>query len=342
MTEGTQPLLSVCIPTWNRAVFLEQAVQSVFRDLDDAHCDDVEVVVSDNASTDETARVVERLQANHANLRYERQPENLGFDANYRASLMLARGRFAMTLGDDDWFEEGGVRRICQVLQCHPELVGLTVLANGYSAAGERIAAARSGAGVREVQGARRIFAFGELGFLFGNMSLHVVDTKLAQHLLTTNPLLGNGCACHQLCCLAVRERDRWALLEEACVAWRYGNDSFSKDGLHRRLRLALRGYRENLEVVFGKESPLVADFLARDAIHIARRYVLRSKNAPALNQHYGSYRSSVHEQLNIALESLTQLGTQPAFWRRVAPSMLVPSPLFRLAVRMRAARRRA
>lgn len=339
MSEVSPPLLSVCIPTFNRAPFLRHAVESVFLGLGPGTVHRVEVVVSDNASTDETSQVASELKAKHATFRFQSQPENLGFDANYRSSIMMARGKFSMTLGDDDWFEAGGVERILKILEVHPGLSGLTVRANGYSANGELISEVPAGAhGLTEVHGVREVFAHGSLGFLFGNMSLHVLATPLAQRLLHDNELLGNGCACHQLYCLAVRETARWALLDEPCVAWRYGNDSFSGSGLHRRLRLALRGYRENLEVVFGQDSPLVTDFLHREAIHIARRYVIRSKNAPELNKHYGEYRSSMREQLDIALEATSELWSRPAFWTRVAPALLLPAPLFRWAVRMRSA----
>lgn len=342
MSDGDAPLLSVCIPTFNRAVFLRQAVESVFHALAPGARQRVEVVVSDNASTDETAQVAKELAATYATFRSTRQPENRGFDANYRSSILLARGRFAMTLGDDDWLEAGGVARILETLDAHPGLTGLTVLANGYSANGDLISSVPTTArGLTEVTGVREIFAYRGLGFLFGNMSLHILRTSLAQRLLDENALLGNGCACHQLYCLAVRETARWALLEEPCVAWRYGNDSFSGSGLHRRLRLALRGYRENLEVVFGNDSPLVADFQRREALHIARRYAIRSKNAPGLNKHYGTYRSSVREQFRVGFEATSELWRQPGFWTQVAPTLLLPSPLFRLAVRMRPSRRR-
>lgn len=333
MSPDPERVLSICIPTFNRAPFLRGAIQSIFRGLPADLEQQVEVVVSDNCSTDDTPRIINELVARHPNLRAVRNPTNLGFDGNYRASVLAARGRFSMPLGDDDWFEDGGVARILGVLRANPSLAGITVLANGYSADGQLLSSATSPGTLTVVRGPREVFAFRQLGFLFGNMSLHVVSTALAQRLLDRESLLNNSCACHQLCSMIVRETSEWALFEEACVAWRYGNDSFSANGLHRRLKLALDGYRANLVATFGEGSPIVNDFMGREAVHIAKRYVVRSKNVPELNRHYGSYVAAREERLKIYREVLGQLHRQPSFWTDVFPILATPSRVLRAGV---------
>ena len=93
------PAVSIAIPTYNRAATLERAVRSA---LGQTHAD-LEVVVSDNASTDGTADLLARLAAEDPRVRSVRQPANTGMVDNLNAAAALARGDHAMLLADDDW-----------------------------------------------------------------------------------------------------------------------------------------------------------------------------------------------------------------------------------------------
>src|SRR5438128_1806612 len=97
------PLLSICIPTFNRADCLKQCLESIVSQFaDPAIKDKVEVVVSDNASTDNTEAVVKQFLDRFSNIHYRKNPENLGFDRNALALVEKARGEFVWFLGDDD------------------------------------------------------------------------------------------------------------------------------------------------------------------------------------------------------------------------------------------------
>lgn len=95
------PKLSVLIPTYNRKVYIAEAIRSVltqpFRDL--------EVIVSDNASTDGTPEIVQALAAQDNRVRLLRQERNLGPIKNWRACLDNARGAFSHWLWSDDYVE---------------------------------------------------------------------------------------------------------------------------------------------------------------------------------------------------------------------------------------------
>ncbi|MDQ3632377.1 MAG: glycosyltransferase [Actinomycetota bacterium] len=93
--------MSIGIPTFNRAAVLERAVESC-RAQTHAH---LEIVVSDNASTDGTAELCRRLGAEDERIVVVRQDGNVGLDANFRAVLERATGTFFMWLADDDWLD---------------------------------------------------------------------------------------------------------------------------------------------------------------------------------------------------------------------------------------------
>ncbi|MFB5763905.1 glycosyltransferase [Paenibacillus medicaginis] len=103
----SQPFLSICIPTYNRAACLDQCLQSIFSQIGDTPL--IEVNVSDNASPDETPEVVRRYMEKYSNLRYSRNDENLGADRNILKVLDEARGLYIKLQGDDNYFVENSI-----------------------------------------------------------------------------------------------------------------------------------------------------------------------------------------------------------------------------------------
>jgi glycosyltransferase involved in cell wall biosynthesis len=112
-----RPLVSVGVPTYDRARSLERTLRSV---LEQDH-ERLEVLVSDNASTDGTEELCRGLAAADDRLRYVRHPVNRGPTDNFNAVLAGARGEYRMWLGDDDWLDPDYVARCVEVLEDSPE-----------------------------------------------------------------------------------------------------------------------------------------------------------------------------------------------------------------------------
>lgn len=93
------PLVTIMIPTYGQAAILHTAIESA---LSQSYSN-LEVVVSDDASPDDTEATVRRY-ASDPRLRYVRRGTNLGRVRNYRTTLVQdARGEFALNLDGDDW-----------------------------------------------------------------------------------------------------------------------------------------------------------------------------------------------------------------------------------------------
>lgn len=95
------PLVTIGIPTYNRAKWLRRAAESALRQ-DHQH---LEVIISDNGSTDDTRIVCEDLCRRDSRVRAVHIAENRGATANFVEVLSQARGDFFMWLGDDDWID---------------------------------------------------------------------------------------------------------------------------------------------------------------------------------------------------------------------------------------------
>jgi abequosyltransferase len=109
-----QPLLTIAIPTYNRAADIAKMLALLSPQIkDDSR---VEVIISDNASKDETAERVADFQADGMEIRYFRNEANLGPDGNILQCYEQAAGKYVWVFGDDDLILPGGVERVLQVL----------------------------------------------------------------------------------------------------------------------------------------------------------------------------------------------------------------------------------
>jgi glycosyltransferase involved in cell wall biosynthesis len=112
MTES--PTVTVCIPTYNRRELLAASLGSVL----DQSCRDVEVIVSDNASTDGTEDYVRSL--NDPRIRYDRLEQNIGLFGNLSRCLHLGTGQYRVMLPDDDLMLPGNLAAKVRFLEAHP------------------------------------------------------------------------------------------------------------------------------------------------------------------------------------------------------------------------------
>jgi len=99
-----QPLLTIAIPTWNRSFFLEQTLKQLYQELEGCESYGVEVLISDNFSSDNTSTVIQQAINTGLKIRYIRNNENIGSDANIAQCFNLATGKYVLILGDDDLF----------------------------------------------------------------------------------------------------------------------------------------------------------------------------------------------------------------------------------------------
>ena len=116
-----KPILSICIPTYNRADWLRSSLWNWLPQVK-ATNGLVELIVSDNASEDNTEFVIDEA-SEFGPFRHYRNDQNVGVMRNiYRLTSKLAEGQFVWVVGDDDLPRGDAVERVIAVLQTHPEL----------------------------------------------------------------------------------------------------------------------------------------------------------------------------------------------------------------------------
>jgi abequosyltransferase len=100
--------LSICIPTYNRANYLVQALDSILKQSPS----DIEIIISDNASTDDTELIISDYLLKYKQIKYFRHANNVGADQNYLKVIELANSDYCWLLGSDDLINHGAMVRV--------------------------------------------------------------------------------------------------------------------------------------------------------------------------------------------------------------------------------------
>jgi len=114
---GRTPLVSVVLATFNRAYVLEETLRMVFAQT----LDNFELIVCDDASTDETPVLMAEWASRDPRIRYVRQPRNLGLAGNVSRGIALANAEFVAVLYDGDVYAPHLLERWIAALRACPE-----------------------------------------------------------------------------------------------------------------------------------------------------------------------------------------------------------------------------
>jgi glycosyltransferase involved in cell wall biosynthesis len=109
--------VSVCIPTFNQAAYLEQAIWSCCEQT----LKPFEIIVYDDCSTDETQRILSKLSAKISCLKIFTQVKNVGISSNVNSCLRAATGDFVVRLDSDDFLAQLYIERLVELLAENPD-----------------------------------------------------------------------------------------------------------------------------------------------------------------------------------------------------------------------------
>lgn len=100
-TMNDHPLVTIAIPTYNRAFLLKRAAESA---LAQTHSH-LELLISDDASSDGTPEICNELASRDQRVHYFRHAKNIGLSRNFAYGFGRSTGSFFMWLADDDWLD---------------------------------------------------------------------------------------------------------------------------------------------------------------------------------------------------------------------------------------------
>jgi abequosyltransferase len=249
--------LSICIPVYNFGAFLGETLESIIGQASQ----DVEVVVLDGGSTDDTTDLVTRFQARFPRITYKRLDKRGGIDRDMARAVELARGDYCWLFSGDDIMRPGAIQRVlgelsegCDVYLLEAMLCGIDMT----PAIVHKMLALPSPRTFRLDDDRERLEYF-ELALntaaFFSFCSSLVINRSRWQTTKVDDSFYGS-CWAHVARIMAMIPSGlRVRYLTAPFLDKREGNDSFLTDGLAHRWGIAIDGFQRIADTFFTHES---------------------------------------------------------------------------------------
>lgn len=182
-------LLTIAIPTYNRAELLDLCLAKLSKQIEG--CEEVlELLVSNNNSTDTTQEVVAKYIGMGVPIKYVENAENMGAERNVIQCYTLASSKYLLVIGDDDVLLDGSLQKILNILK--GDSYGVVYLSGyGFTADHQK---------ERPINKTERVLVFDDkkqfiakvhffLTFLSGN----IVNKELVKNDIDPNEFLGTN-----------------------------------------------------------------------------------------------------------------------------------------------------
>jgi glycosyltransferase involved in cell wall biosynthesis len=114
-------LLSIAIPTFNGSKYLQDTLESIVPQIL-SYPHNVDVVISDNASEDNTKDIVKKYQEKYQFIKYFRNDVNVGPDKNFDLAIRRSGGKYVWLFSDDDLLQPGSIEAVINTTTAFPEL----------------------------------------------------------------------------------------------------------------------------------------------------------------------------------------------------------------------------
>ena len=239
--------LSICIPTYNRAAYIGETLASIISQSGD----DIEIVIVDGASTDNTADVVNEFQGRFENIHYHREKQNNGIDADLAKSVALAQGEYCWLMSSDDILAAGAIQRVlteikegmeiylCNIIACTKDMIPVRDLSWFSPKIADRVFDfSRKEVSIEYLVEAKSI------GALFSYMPAVIVRRADWMSVNGAEEFFGS-CYAHVFTIFSIIQKKcklKYINLPPL-VLTRFGNDSFSEKGFVNRLLIDFDGY---------------------------------------------------------------------------------------------------
>ena len=248
--------LSICIPTYNFGEFIGETLSAVINQCHNR--DDVEIVVVDGASTDNTAEIVRSFQNRFSSLAYHILERKGGIDNDLALTVELARGDYCWLLSSDDVPSSGAISRMLRELELGYDiyLCSRTVCDQDLRPLfDQQWLSGKVEDRIFTFVGPRDLINYfsraGSIGSLFSYMSSIVVKRATWKAVDQDSRIVGSNYAHVARLFSILRKGGMLKYIREPLVFCRGDNDSFSKSGVVRRFMIDIDGYLLLADMLF-------------------------------------------------------------------------------------------
>ena len=109
-------ILSICIPTYNRSIYLDKNLNSILENYDDVK-DEIDIYVHDNDSSDNTIDIIKKYKLLGLKINFHKHSKNIGTELNFLSLYNIAKTHYLWILCDDDYITAGSLKLIINCLR---------------------------------------------------------------------------------------------------------------------------------------------------------------------------------------------------------------------------------
>jgi len=251
------PILSVCIPTYNFGAFIAETLASIVPQL----TSEVEVVILDGGSTDNTEEMVRPFLANEPLIRYIRRGARGGIDRDMARSVDLAQGEYCWLFSSDDIMRPGAIERILKEIAG-----GLDVYLGGVTLCDRKMATIEEHGildapwdtvfNLTDAAQRRRYFECARTTMAFFSFMGAIVIRRDRWRACPLDEAYVGSCWAHVVRILRmIPDGLSVKYVGASLLRKRSDNDSFMDRGIVHRYAIAIDGYHRIANDVFGKSS---------------------------------------------------------------------------------------
>jgi len=215
-----QPLVSICIPTYNSARFLRECLDSIVNQT----YSNKEIIVSDNASTDETEKIVKEYVEKYK-VKYYRNEKNIGGEANFDRCIELANGEYITIFHSDDLYMPGIVQKQVQTFQENSSVGAVFACANFINNYGKVVGESKLPIELRN----KRIYYFPDIFLsILSNLNFLICPSAMVRGKIYKELVPFNadsfGTSADLDMWLRILERQPIAIIDEKLMGYRISN----------------------------------------------------------------------------------------------------------------------
>jgi abequosyltransferase len=252
----TAVVLSICIPVYNCGEYLPSAIDSILSQWEDR----VEVVVYDGGSTDNTPELMQGYL--RPRLRYHRAEARGGIDADLAACVALSAGEYCWLFSGDDVMRPGALAKALEQIHtgsdailCRHTICDIRMQVQ-YDHVVLRPPQEPAYVDLANITQRHSWFARAASTEAFFSFLSGIIICRQAWDRGRTNPAFAMSCWAHAERLLALGAQGlRVAYVPEIWLDQRGGNDSFARAGTVNRYRIAIEGYQDMADSLFGHDS---------------------------------------------------------------------------------------
>lgn len=322
-------LLTICIPTYNRAALLHGLIENIFSEIDQSdYSEDVQILIVDGNSEDNTPQIIEEFKIGGRRIKYFRRENKVGIDRDILKCIELSDGEYCWLFSDDDRLTSGAIKHLVDILREEGNLTGCFCNRQSYDfQMKKKVAEAKGWPG--RILKEDHIFidkaeCFKWIGMDFGFLSSQVVKRSEWQSVVEGEifgELYNSYYLMVHIIFRMMDKKFKWLYINKPLVKQRTGNDSLlNREGIMKRQLVEHNSFQIILDKHYDKESEVRKE--------IFRKMVARVPRALAnlKSQHMG-----YSLQFRLIKLYYDKYKNYPAFWFKVIPVFLVPNIIFNI-----------